>query len=165
MFIKRFATLGLTIGAFVLVGLTTASSQGYPSRPITLIVPYSPGGPTDSLARILIDHMRLSLGQSIVIENVTGAGGSIGVGRVARAIPDGYTFGIGQVREALINAAMRSFAAWANVFLLSKPPAHSGGRERMGWCRQADASVLRARYRFASANSENTWDPFLAMPR
>jgi tripartite-type tricarboxylate transporter receptor subunit TctC len=57
MIIKKFAMLALTIGAFVLMGLTTASSQGYPSRPITLIVPYSPGGPTDSLARILIDHM------------------------------------------------------------------------------------------------------------
>ena len=51
------------------------------------------------------------------------------------------------------------------TFFLSKPPAHSGGRERMAWCRQADGSVLRARYRFASANSENTWAPFLAMPR
>ena len=51
MIIKRFATLALTIGAFVLVGLTTASSQSYPSRPITLIVPYSPGGPRDSRAR------------------------------------------------------------------------------------------------------------------
>jgi len=92
MIIKRFATLALTIGAFVLA--------------ITLIVPYSPGGPTDSLARILIDHMRLSLGQSIVIENVTGAGGSIGVGRVARAIPDGYTFGIGQVSSNGFNGAV-----------------------------------------------------------
>jgi tripartite-type tricarboxylate transporter receptor subunit TctC len=71
-----------------------------------LIVPYSAGGPTDTLARILIDHMRLSLGQSIVIENVTGSGGSIGVGRVARAIPDGYTFGIGQVSSNGFNGAV-----------------------------------------------------------
>src|SRR5262245_65334937 len=87
-------------------GLNTALSQGYPSRPITLIVPYSAGGPTDSLSRLLIEHMRGSLGQSIVIENVTGAGGSIGVGRVARAAPDGYTFGIGQVSSNAFNGAV-----------------------------------------------------------
>ena len=68
-------------------------------------------------------------------------------------------------KEALINAAMRPFAASRRTFFLSKPPAHSGRRERMAWCRQADGSVLRARYRFASANSENTCAPFLAMPR
>ena len=133
MIIKRFATLALTIGAFVLVGLTTASSQSYPSRPITLIVPYSPGGPTDSLARILIDHMRLSLGQSIVIENVTGAGGSIGVGRVARAIPDGYTFGIGQVSSNGFNGAVYKLSYdlledFAPIALLTTAPMWLLGR-------------------------------------
>jgi len=133
MIIKRFATLALTIGAFVLVGLTTASSQSYPSRPITLIVPYSPGGPTDSLARILIDHMRLSLGQSIVIENVTGAGGSIGVGRVARTIPDGYTFGIGQVSSNGFNGAVYKLSYdlledFAPIALLTTAPMWLLGR-------------------------------------
>jgi tripartite-type tricarboxylate transporter receptor subunit TctC len=80
----------------VLAGIAGAEAQTYPSRPITLIVPFPPGGSTDAAARIMADRMRVPLGQSIVIENVGGAGGSIGVGRVARAEPDGYTFDIGQ---------------------------------------------------------------------
>jgi tripartite-type tricarboxylate transporter receptor subunit TctC len=80
----------------VLAGIAGAEAQTYPSRPITLIVPFPPGGSTDAAARIMAERMRASLGQSIVIENVGGAGGSIGVGRVARAEPDGYTFDIGQ---------------------------------------------------------------------
>ncbi len=73
-----------------------AQAQTYPSRPITLVVPFPPGGSTDAAARIMAERMRATLGQSVVIENVGGAGGSIGVGRVARAAPDGYTFDIGQ---------------------------------------------------------------------
>ena len=75
----------------VLGGIAGAAAQTYPSRPITLIVPFPAGGPTDAVARILAERMRASLGQPVVIENVGGAGGSIGVGRVARAAPDGYT--------------------------------------------------------------------------
>jgi tripartite-type tricarboxylate transporter receptor subunit TctC len=83
--------------AFVtLAGIAAAHAQAYPSRPITLIVPFPPGGSTDVVARILAERMRASLGQTVVIENVGGAGGSIGVGRVARAAPDGYTIDIGQ---------------------------------------------------------------------
>jgi tripartite-type tricarboxylate transporter receptor subunit TctC len=103
---RRITLFALAAAAWGISGLTTALSQAYPSRPITLIVPYPAGGPTDSLARLLIEHMRGSLGQSIVIENVTGAGGSIGVGRVARATPDGYTFGIGQVSSNTLNGAV-----------------------------------------------------------
>jgi tripartite-type tricarboxylate transporter receptor subunit TctC len=77
-------------------GIAGAQAQNYPTRPITLVVPFPPGGSTDSAARIMAERMRSSLGQPIVIENVGGAGGSIGVGRVARAAPDGYTFDIGQ---------------------------------------------------------------------
>src|SRR3981081_3542614 len=73
-----------------------AQAQGFPSRAITLVVPFPPGGSTDAAARIMAERMRVSLGQPIVIENVGGAGGSIGVGRVARSAPDGYTFDIGQ---------------------------------------------------------------------
>jgi len=80
----------------ILAGIGSVDAQTYPSRPITLIVPFPPGGSTDSAARIMAERMRTTLGQSIVIENVGGAGGSIGVGRVARAEPDGYTFDIGQ---------------------------------------------------------------------
>src|ERR1700704_6346413 len=73
-----------------------AGAQAFPSRPITLIVPFPPGGSTDTAARIMAERMRPLLGQPIVIENVGGAGGSIGVGRVARAAADGYTIDIGQ---------------------------------------------------------------------
>src|SRR5437868_15456576 len=73
-----------------------AQAQTFPSRPLTLIVPFPPGGSTDAAARIMAEKMRESLGQPIVIENVGGAGGSIGVGRLARSVPDGYTFDIGQ---------------------------------------------------------------------
>src|SRR5438270_10768364 len=80
----------------ILFGAAPAQAQTYPSRPITLVVPFPPGGSTDAAARIMAERMRAALGQPIVIENVGGAGGSIGVGRVARSAPDGYTFDIGQ---------------------------------------------------------------------
>ena len=85
--------------AFILVlaGLIgSADAQTYPSRPITLVVPFPPGGSTDVAARIMAERMRSILGQSVVIENQGGAGGSIAVGRLARAAPDGYTIDIGQ---------------------------------------------------------------------
>jgi tripartite-type tricarboxylate transporter receptor subunit TctC len=84
------------LSLLILSGLTVAEAQTFPSRPLTLIVPFPPGGSTDTAARIMGERMRATLGQSVVIENVGGAGGSIGVGRVARAAPDGYTFDIGQ---------------------------------------------------------------------
>jgi len=89
---KFFAATVLTL----LAGIGGASAQTYPSRPITLVVPFPPGGSTDAAARIMAERMRVPLGQPVVIENIGGAGGSIGVGRVARAAPDGYTFDIGQ---------------------------------------------------------------------
>src|SRR5882672_9625858 len=73
-----------------------ALAQNFPTRPITLVVPFPPGGSTDTAARIIGERMRQPLGQTVVIENVGGAGGTIGVGRVARATPDGYTIDIGQ---------------------------------------------------------------------
>jgi tripartite-type tricarboxylate transporter receptor subunit TctC len=82
-----------------------AWAQTYPTRPVTMIVPYPAGGPTDTLARILSEHMRISLGQSVIIENVSGAGGSIGVGRAARSAPDGYTVSIGHWQTHVLNGA------------------------------------------------------------
>src|SRR5882757_3659168 len=72
-----------------------AAAQSYPSRPLTMIVPFPAGGATDTLARFLAERMRASLGQPVVIENVAGAAGSIGVGRAVRAPADGYTLSIG----------------------------------------------------------------------
>src|SRR3954451_14520413 len=80
----------------VVAGFASGQAQNFPVRSLTLVVPFPPGGSTDTAARIMAERMRVSLGQPIVIENVGGAGGSIGVGRVARSAPDGYTFDIGQ---------------------------------------------------------------------
>jgi tripartite-type tricarboxylate transporter receptor subunit TctC len=84
----------LALAAFA--GIFSAQAQTYPSRQITLVVPFPPGGSTDVAARIMAERMRAPLGQPVIIENIGGAGGSIAVGRVARAAPDGYTIDIGQ---------------------------------------------------------------------
>src|SRR5262249_54236766 len=86
----------IAIALTVFAAVTGALAQTYPSRSITLIVPFPPGGSTDVPARIIAEKMRPILGQPVIIENVGGAGGSIAVGRVARAAPDGYTIDIGQ---------------------------------------------------------------------
>jgi tripartite-type tricarboxylate transporter receptor subunit TctC len=86
----------VAIALAAMAGLAGAHAQTFPSRQITLIVPFPPGGSTDVAARILAERMRPLLGQPIIIENVGGAGGSIAVGRLARAAPDGYTIDIGQ---------------------------------------------------------------------
>ena len=102
---RRF--LHLALGAAALPAVSTiARAQTYPARPITMIVPFAPGGPTDVIGRIVAEGMRASLGQPVVIENVTGAAGSIGVGRVARAAPDGYTISIGQWGSHVTNGAI-----------------------------------------------------------
>ena len=81
--------------AIVIAGLAGARAETYPSKPITLIVPFPAGGPTDTVARIMGEHMSKTLGQPILIETVTGAGATIGVGRVVSAASDGYTLSIG----------------------------------------------------------------------
>ena len=80
----------------VLALSTSVLAQTFPTRPVTLIVPFPPGGSTDTAARIVGERMRATLGQTVVVENVGGAGGMIGLGRLARAAPDGYTIDIGQ---------------------------------------------------------------------
>src|SRR6202161_4040766 len=84
----------------------SASSDAYPSHPITMVLPFSAGGPTDALARILTAKMREILGQSVIIENVTGAAGTIGVGRVARAAADGYTLSVGPMNSHVLTGAI-----------------------------------------------------------
>jgi tripartite-type tricarboxylate transporter receptor subunit TctC len=86
----RAVLLALVLAGFGIDGLSPAVAQSYPARPVTLLVPFAPGGPTDTIGRIMAERMRAPLGQPVVIENVTGAGGSVGVGRVVRAAPDGY---------------------------------------------------------------------------
>jgi tripartite-type tricarboxylate transporter receptor subunit TctC len=97
----------LAAAAFAaLTGIASATAQTYPSRPITMIVPLAPGGSTDVIARIMAEGIRASLGQPVIVENTTGAGGTIGVGRLARAAPDGYTIGIGQWGTNMANGAI-----------------------------------------------------------
>jgi tripartite-type tricarboxylate transporter receptor subunit TctC len=96
----------LVAAAAVLTIVTSAAAEDYPSRPIAMIVPFAAGGPTDVVARILAEGMRASLGQPVLIENVTGAAGSIAVGRVARSAPDGYTLSIGHWSTHVVNGAI-----------------------------------------------------------
>jgi len=96
------------LGTLVCASLSCMSvsvAQPYPTRPVTLIVPYGAGGPLDTLTRIVSERMRFSLGQPIVIDNITGASGVIGVGRAARAAPDGYTVSVGNWPTHVVNGA------------------------------------------------------------
>jgi len=83
-----------------------AWAQAYPSRPVTIVVPFAAGGPTDVVGRMVAERMRASLGQPIVVENVSGANGSIGTGRVARAAGDGYTLVLGAWNTHVVNGAL-----------------------------------------------------------
>jgi tripartite-type tricarboxylate transporter receptor subunit TctC len=98
-------TFVLTIGLGVTVG---GIAQTYPSKPITIVVPFSAGGPTDALARIMGERMRKTLGQPLLIDNTTGAGGSIGVAKVVRAAPDGHMVSIGHWGTHVVNGAYYS---------------------------------------------------------
>jgi len=93
--------------AATLAGISSAASQVYPSRPITMVVPFAAGaGQPDTIGRIVAERMRASLGQAVIIENAAGANGSLGVGRVARAAPDGYTLVIGLRDTHVVNGAI-----------------------------------------------------------
>jgi tripartite-type tricarboxylate transporter receptor subunit TctC len=84
----------------------SALAENFPSHPITIIVPFSAGGPSDAMARILAERMKVTLGETLLIENVTGAGGSIGVGRAVRSPPDGYTISFGHLGTHVANGAI-----------------------------------------------------------
>ena len=97
------------VAAFVVALLSLcsiASAQPYPSRPITMVVPFAAGGPVDTVARILAEPMKKALGQTVLVDNTTGAAGTIGVGRVARAAPDGYLLSIGHWSTHVVNGAI-----------------------------------------------------------
>jgi tripartite-type tricarboxylate transporter receptor subunit TctC len=102
---RRFLELAAGVAALPAAS-RIARAQTYPSRPVTLIVPYAAGGPTDTPARIIAERMRAALGQSVIIENVSGGGGTIGVGRAARAAGDGYTLTTGQNSTHILNGAL-----------------------------------------------------------
>ena len=96
----------LLVALASIAGVRDVSAQTYPSKPVTIVVPFAAGGPSDALARILGDRMKATLGQAFVIENVTGAGGSIGVGRAVRAPADGYTISFGHLGTHVANQAI-----------------------------------------------------------
>jgi tripartite-type tricarboxylate transporter receptor subunit TctC len=157
---RRTAMNRLVLGALaaVLGYAPGASAQGYPARQITLVVPVSPGGPTDAIARILAERMRVSLGQPVVVENVTGAAGNVGVGRVARAASDGYTIGIGLTSTHVFNdiiyplpySALSDFAPIALVatnpqFIVSKSAVPARDlRELIAWLKASPDTATMA---------------------
>jgi tripartite-type tricarboxylate transporter receptor subunit TctC len=104
---RRFLHLAAGAAALPAV-MRDASAQSYPTRPITMIVPFAAGGPADAIARIIGERMKRSLGQPVIIENITAASGSVGVGRVARARPDGYTIDLGATPTHVLNGAFYS---------------------------------------------------------
>jgi tripartite-type tricarboxylate transporter receptor subunit TctC len=104
-----------------------AGAQSYPTRSITMIVPYAAGGPTDTVGRVVTERMRAELGQPVIAENVTGAGGSIGLGRLARAAPDGYTIDVGNWSAHVVNGAIYNLpydlkTDFAPIALLAQAP-------------------------------------------
>jgi tripartite-type tricarboxylate transporter receptor subunit TctC len=129
------------------LGIDAAAAQTYPSRPITIIAPFPPGGPSDALARTLSAPLEAALGQPIVIENVGGAGGTIGAARVARAEPDGYTLLIGQWGTQVVNpitynlpydaandfAPIALLAVTPQMIIARKDFPASDVRELIGW--------------------------------
>ena len=142
--------------ALAVASLGAAQAQSYPARPITLVVPYSAGGPTDTIARLMAARMRQPLGQTVVVENTTGAAGTIGVGRVARAEPDGYTVMIGHWGTHVVNAAIYplqydvfsdfepiSLIADNPQVLVSKPAIPAKNlKELIAWAKANDGKVL-----------------------
>ncbi len=100
--------LGGTLAALALAGITPALSQAYPTRPITLIVPYAPGGATDIIGRVIAEEVSHTIGQRVVVENRAGAAGSVGAAAVARAQPDGYTLLMGALTSHSINMGLQA---------------------------------------------------------
>jgi tripartite-type tricarboxylate transporter receptor subunit TctC len=96
--------VGAALALLTLSGHVLA--QNFPSRPVTIIVPFAAGGPSDAMARILAERMKVSLGEAVLVENVTGAGGSVGVGRAVRSPPDGYTISFGHLGTHVANGAV-----------------------------------------------------------
>jgi tripartite-type tricarboxylate transporter receptor subunit TctC len=106
---RRFLYLAAAAAALPAAS-RNALAQAFPARPVTMVVPFPAAGPADVLARVLSERMRVSLGQPVIVENVAGAAGSIAVGRVARAAPDGYTVVLGNLGTHVVNGAIYSLS-------------------------------------------------------
>lgn len=135
MKLSRRQFMHLAAGAAALPAFPMiARAQAYPARPTTLVAPFPAGGPVDTICRILGEHMHASLGQPILVENVAGAAGSLGVGRVARAAPDGHTLIVGQWSTHVANAAIYklpydTLTDFEPIALLSSNPGLIVGRK------------------------------------
>jgi tripartite-type tricarboxylate transporter receptor subunit TctC len=136
-------------------GLATgpAGGQTFPSKQITLVVPFTAGGPTDTLARILAERMGRSLGQTVIVDNTTGAAGTIGVTRVVRAAPDGYTIGIGHWSTHVVNPAI--YPLTFNILNDLEPLADIATNPQLLVSRKdLPANDLKALIAYAQANSD-----------
>ena len=132
-----------------------AWAQSFPTRPITIVVPFPAGGPTDTLGRVLADRMKNALGQSVIIENLTGAGGTIGSTHVARSPPDGYTLILGHWQTHVVNGATFTLpfdvvADFAPISLIADCPMWLVGRsglaaqslpELIAWMKESPAKA------------------------
>jgi tripartite-type tricarboxylate transporter receptor subunit TctC len=132
----RGAVLAALVVAGAIAPASAALAQTYPSRSITIVVPFPAGGSIDTVARVVGERMKTTLGQPVIVENVTGAGGSIGVGRVAHAAPDGYTIGIGNLSTHVINGATYALGYdvvkdFAPIALLTSEPMMAAARKTM----------------------------------
>jgi tripartite-type tricarboxylate transporter receptor subunit TctC len=122
--------------AVLAASILPAAAETYPSRPITIVVPFPAGGPTDTLGRVLADGMTRALGQSVIIENLTGAAGTIGVGHVAHAAPDGYTLILGHWQTHVVNGATFTLSYdvvkdFAPISLIADCPMWMVGRDSL----------------------------------
>ena len=160
----RHLHLALLVLIVLLAGAWRASAQNFPSHPITIVVPFPAGGSIDTVARVLAERMKATLGQPVIVVNVTGAGGSIGVGRVAHSEPDGYTIGVGNLSTHVINGAtyaldydvVRDFTP---ISLLTTEPMLAGARKTMPPATLSELIVwLRANPGKASAAVGGTGD-------
>ena len=102
----RRRTFIQAVSGTTFVQVPAGRAQAFPARPITIVVPFAAGGPTDTIARVIGEGLQTALGQTVIVDNVSGAAGTIGVGRVARAAPDGYTISIGQWGSHVANGAI-----------------------------------------------------------
>jgi len=107
--IRTYGRLRASLVFAVWLGsISGATAQHYPARPITMLAPFPAGAPVDAVGRIVAERMRVSLGQAIIVENISGGGGSIGVARAVRAAPDGYTISLGNFSSHVLAAAIQT---------------------------------------------------------
>jgi tripartite-type tricarboxylate transporter receptor subunit TctC len=154
MMLVRRALLRLAAAAAAVPAASHfAAAQSYPTRPITVIVPFAAGGPADTVARLVSERMRVTLGQPMIIENVAGATGSVGVGRAVRAAPDGYTLIAGTLTTHVLIGALYALpydllADFKPVALLADGPLLMAARQSM------PASDLKALIAWLKANPD-----------